>query len=31
MNMIYVEDCCEVLDSKRGPITESERKKFSAA
>lgn len=31
MNMIYVEDCCEILDSKRVPITASERKKFSAA
>ena len=20
MNMIYVEDCCEILDSKRDPI-----------
>lgn len=26
MNMIYVEDCCEILDSKRDPITASERK-----
>ena len=31
MNMIYVEDCCEILDSKRDPITASERKKFSVA
>lgn len=31
MNMIYVEDCCEVLDSKTDPITASERKKFSVA
>ncbi len=27
MNMIYVEDCCEILDSKRVPITASERKR----
>ena len=31
MNMIYVEDCCEILDSKRDHITASERKKFSVA
>ena len=31
MNMIYVEDCCEILDSKRDPITASEREKFSVA
>lgn len=31
MNMIYVEDCCEILDSKRDPIMASERKKFSVA
>ena len=27
MNIIYVEDCCEILDSKRVPITASERKR----
>ena len=27
MDMIYIEDCCEILDSMRIPITESERKK----
>lgn len=31
MNMIYVEDCCKILDSKRDSITASERKKFSVA
>jgi len=31
MNMIYVEDCCEILDSKRDSITASEREKFSVA
>lgn len=25
MNMVYVEDCCEILDSMRVPITASER------
>ena len=29
MNMIYVEDCCEILDSKRDPITASERKEYN--
>ena len=31
MNMIYVEDCCEILDSKRDPITAKKKKKFSVA
>ena len=31
MNMIYVEDCCEILDSKRDRITAAERKKFTYA
>lgn len=25
MEMMYVEDCCEILDSQRIPITASER------
>ena len=25
MDMLYVEDCCEILDSMRVPITASER------
>ena len=28
MNMIYVEDCCEILDSKRDPITASAEEKI---
>ena len=27
MNMMYIEDCCEILDSMRVPITASDRKK----
>ena len=31
MDSMKLEDCCEILDSKRDPITASERKKFSVA